>query len=74
MAGEHDLAKKIIQDSIQAANANDAMDQGAFERALMFQLLEHSRQSRSDEDIISELEHYIRDIEDGDSTVVSRGC
>jgi hypothetical protein len=74
MAGEHDLAKKIIQNAIQTANTNATMDQGAFERALMFQLLEHNRQTRSDQDIISELEHYIRDIEDGDSTVVSRGC
>jgi len=74
MAGEHDLAKQIIHDGIQTAQANEAIDNGAFERALMFQLLRHYSQTRSDEDIISELEHYIRDIEDGDSTVVSRGC
>ncbi len=74
MAGEHDFAKQIITDGIQTAAANDAMDEGAFTRALMFQLLEHNRQTRSDDDVISELEHYIRDIEDGDSTVVSRGC
>ncbi len=74
MAGEHDLAKQIIADGVKAAAKNEAMDEGAFTRALLYQLLEHNRQTRSDDDIISELEHYIRDIEDGDSTVVSRGC
>ena len=74
MAGEHDLAKNVIADGIEKARENEGMDEGAFTRALMFQLLEHNRQTRSEEDIISELEHYIRDIEDGDSTVVSRGC
>jgi hypothetical protein len=74
MAGEHELAKQIIADGIEQARANNAMDEAAFTRALMFQLLEHNRESRTDDDVISELEHYIRDIEDGDSTVVSRGC
>ncbi len=74
MAGEHDLAKKIIAEAIQSATTIETIDEGAFTRALMFQLIEHNRQSRSDEDIISELEHYIRDIEDGDSIVISRGC
>jgi hypothetical protein len=74
MAGEHELAKQIIADGIDKARTNETMDEGAFTRALMFQLLEHNRQTRSDDDVISELEHYIRDIEDGDSTVVSRGC
>ena len=74
MAGEYQLAQRLIDDGITTAVAETEMDDDVLARALMTQLLEHYRKSRPVDDIISELEHHIRWLQDGDDIVVTRGC
>lgn len=50
------------------------MDEEVFARALMYALVQHYAKTRSPEDVISELDQRIREIEDGGESVITRGC
>jgi hypothetical protein len=73
MAGEYQLAQKVLDSGIESARDNDGMDEITFARALMYQLLEHNKKTREDKDIIGELEQHIRSIQDGGESVITRG-
>jgi hypothetical protein len=73
MAGEYQLAKKVLHSGLDSARDNDGMDEITFARALMYQLLEHNKKTREDTDIIGELEQHIRTIQDGGESVITRG-
>jgi hypothetical protein len=74
MAGEYQLAQKMIDQGLEAARAENGMDEDTFARAMMYQLIEHNQSNRTGKDIISELEQHIRVIEDGGDSVITRGC
>ena len=73
MAGEYQLAEQLIESGVKSAQETEGMEENTFARALMYQLLEYNRKSRSEKDIISELEQYIRNFEDGGEPVITRG-
>ena len=73
MAGEYQLAEKVLQSGLDSARDNDGMDEVTFARALMYQLLEHNKATREDKDIIGELEQHVRTILDGGESVITRG-
>jgi hypothetical protein len=50
------------------------MDKVTFARAMMYQLIEHNKATRTEKDIIGELEQHILSIEDGGNAVITRGC
>ena len=74
MAGEYQLAQRLIDEGVRTAQKDALMDDEVLSRALMAQLIAHYRQSRSPADVASELEHHLRSLEDGDHVVVTRGC
>lgn len=74
MAGEYQLAQKLLDSGMESAKKDEGMDEVTFARAMMYQLLEHNKESRTEKDVISELEQYIRDIEDSGEAVITRGC
>jgi len=74
MAGEYQLAQRLIDEGLSAASADPAMDGDVLARALMTQLLEHYKTSRVVDDIVSELEQHIQSLLEGDEHVVTRGC
>ena len=74
MAGEHQLAQRILESAIDTARGDESINEEAFSRALTYQLIEYYRKQRSVDDIISELEGHITSLgEDGDH-FVTRGC
>ena len=74
MAGEYQLAQKFLDDGLEAARNDNGMDDEVFARAMMYQLLEHNKTSRTNEDMIGELEQHIRSIQDEGDAVITRGC
>ena len=74
MAGEYQLAQKLIERGVESAKEENGMDENTFARAMMCQLIEHNQTTRTGQDIISELEQHIRVIEDGGDSVITRGC
>ena len=74
MAGEHQLAERVLGEALEMARAEEGMSEDTFARALMIRLVEYYRAQRSQDDIISELEQHIRTVEDGDEPVITRGC
>ncbi|MCH7908610.1 MAG: hypothetical protein IIB38_03225 [Candidatus Hydrogenedentes bacterium] len=74
MAGEHQLAERVLGEALKSACAEEGMSEDIFARALMIRLVEYYRAQRSQDDIISELEQHIRTVEDGDEPVITRGC
>lgn len=74
MPGEYPLAQRLLADALAAARTEPGIDESTLTRALLHEVLELARRSRSDEDVISEIEGHIRRIEDGDDAVVTRGC
>lgn len=73
MAGEYQLAQGLIKSGVESAQETEGMNEGTFARALMYELLEYNRKTRSEKDIISELEQYIRNFEDEGEPVITRG-
>lgn len=73
MAGEHQHAQSALEKLLENAR-NESMDEDAYSRALMFQLIEYYQSKRPADDIISELEEHIRFLEDGGDSVITRGC
>ena len=73
MAGEYHLAQGLIESGLKSAEETEGMSVDTFARALMYELLEHNRNSRTEKDIISELEQYIRNFEDEGEPVITRG-
>ncbi len=74
MAGEYQLAEQVLESGLESARNKEGMDEGTYARAMMYQLIEHNRKSRTQKDIISELEQYIRDFADEGQPVITRGC
>ncbi len=74
MAGEYQLAQKLLETGLESARDDGGMDEETFARAMMYQVIEHNQTSRTGQDIISELEQHIRVIEDGGDSVITRGC
>ncbi len=74
MAGEYQLAQKMIEMGLESARDDGGLDEETFARAMMYQLIEHNQSTRTGKDIISELEQHIRVIEDGGDSVITRGC
>lgn len=74
MAGEHQLAQRVLDEALKSARAENEMAEDIFARALMYRLVEYYQTQRSPDDIISELEQHIRTIEDGGESVITRGC
>lgn len=74
MAGEHQLAERVLNEALESARAENDMGEDVFARALMYRLVEYYRVERSADDIISELEEHIRTIEDDGESVITRGC
>lgn len=73
MAGEYQLAEQLLQSGLGSARENSGMDEVTFARAMMYQLIEHNKKSRTEKDIVSELEQYIRDFADEGQPVITRG-
>lgn len=74
MAGEHQLAQRVLDEALKSARADGGMSEDTFTRALMYTLVEYYQGQRSPDDIISELDQHIRTIEDGGEPVITRGC
>ena len=74
MAGEHQLASRILDRALEEARESPSVDESVFARALMYALVQHYAKTRSPEDVVSELEQRIREIEDGAESVITRGC
>lgn len=74
MAGEHQIAQRILDDALASVREDAGANEDSFTRALMCKLLEEYRKRRSAEDIVSELEQHIRTLEDDGHAVVTRGC
>ena len=74
MAGEHQIARRVLDEALSSVREDAGGNEDSFTRALMCQLLEEYRKRRSAGDIISELEEHIRTLEDDGHTVVTRGC
>ncbi len=74
MAGEHQIARRVLDDALASVREDAGGTEDTFTRALMCQLLEEYRKRRSAEDIVSELEEHIRTLEDDGNSVITRGC
>ncbi len=74
MAGEHQIAQRVLDDALASLREDAGANEDSFTRALMSRLLEEYGKRRSAADIVSELEHHIRSLEDGGHPVVTRGC
>lgn len=74
MAGEYQLAEQILESGLESARNEEGMDENTYARAMMHELIEHNKRSRTSKDIISELEQYIRDFADEGQPVITRGC
>lgn len=73
MAGEYQLAQRLIESGLETARENNGMDEVTFARAMMHELTEHNRKSRTNKDVIGELEQVIRFILDEGDPVITRG-
>ena len=74
MAGEHQIARRVLDDALASVREDAGGNEDSFTRALMCQLLEEYRKRRSAADIVSELEEHIRTLEDDGNSVITRGC
>ena len=74
MAGEYQLAEKVLESGLDSARENDGMDETVLARAMMYQVIEHYKKTRDENDIIGELEQYLRGFEDEGEPVITRGC
>ncbi len=74
MAGEHQIARRVLDEALSSVREDAGGNEDSFTRALMCQLLEEYRKRRSAGDIISELEEHIRTLEDDGNSVITRGC
>ncbi len=73
MAGEYQVAQRLIQEGMAEAAAAPGMDRGTLARAFMYQLLEHNKNTREVKDIISELEQHVMSLLDDGDHVITRG-
>ena len=73
MAGEYQVALKHLDAAIEEARENSGMDEDVLARAMMYQVIERYKKTRSDSDIVGELEQYLRVIADQGDMVITRG-
>lgn len=74
MAGEHQIARRVLDEAVSSVREDTGGNEDPFTRALMCQLLEEYRKWRWADDIVSELEQHIQALEDDGRSVVTRGC
>ena len=59
MAGEYQLAEQLLESGLESAGDNSSMDEVTFARAMMYQLIEHNRKSRTEKDIVGEIANVL---------------
>ncbi len=73
MTGEFSLAKQVVADAIEMAEAENNMDKDAMTIALLRELLCHLEKTHSRSDL-DNLIAYQLDSQDRDEFLVTRGC
>jgi len=73
MAGEYQLAKRLIDQGLEEVAASGGMDGETFARALLYELIQHDLKTRGAKNVKSELEQCLIEIDDGGDHVITRG-
>lgn len=73
MSGEFSYAKQLVADAMQKADNDAHLDRDIMGRAIMHAVVEFFQTYRSKEDIASEMQYLIENINE-DEFVITRGC
>jgi hypothetical protein len=74
MAGEYQLAEKVITEMLQTAEADPAMSSETAARALLAGIIEHNARQRSITDLQHEIAYLLENMTEDGEFVITRGC